>query len=105
MGQGVGGSSSEHTDVRSFAEAIRGVSLEKKVTLANRGLKCGHKLSYVCRRDEELTTTIDEVQDARRYWMSALIGYILGERIPYSVMERFVDRQWSGVVKTWYSSS
>lgn len=56
--------------------------------------RSGFRLSYVSRRNEDIVILLDEVVDARRYWSVSLIGYVLGDQVPFSVMKAFVDRNW-----------
>lgn len=53
------------------------------------------KLSHVERRDEDKVITLDDVVDERGYWSNALIGYVLGDRVPYSAMSGFIQAQWN----------
>ncbi|GAB2212716.1 hypothetical protein Droror1_Dr00020697 [Drosera rotundifolia] len=63
----------------------------------NRNQANGAKLSYTCRRDEDIVITLDEVRPARQFWETSLIGYVIGDKILFKVMEGFVRNQWREV--------
>ncbi|GAB2282641.1 hypothetical protein Dimus_017179 [Dionaea muscipula] len=63
----------------------------------NRDWKIGCQLSQVERLDDEVVISEDEVAAELEFWRHAVIGYVLGDRIPFSAMENFVRSQWKDI--------
>ncbi|GAB2223144.1 hypothetical protein Droror1_Dr00017281 [Drosera rotundifolia] len=59
----------------------------------------GYQLSYVHRRDEEIVIILYDVSEACQFWKFALMGYVLGDHIPFSVMKAYVERNWHGAAQ------
>ncbi|GAB2210975.1 hypothetical protein Droror1_Dr00016265 [Drosera rotundifolia] len=47
--------------------------------------------------DEEIVTEYEDVLDERQYWEHALIGFVLGDTVPFFALSNFVKRQWGDV--------
>ncbi|GAB2275118.1 hypothetical protein Dimus_039109 [Dionaea muscipula] len=63
----------------------------------NRDCKNGIPLSYEDHVGEELVFSDEDVADELAYWKEAVIGYVLGDTIPFSAMDSFVTKHWSMV--------
>ncbi|GAB2280490.1 hypothetical protein Dimus_015117 [Dionaea muscipula] len=63
----------------------------------NRDLNKGTPLSRKSTRNENIIITAEAVREELEYWENALIGYVLGDRVPFSTMEGFVRAQWKRV--------
>ncbi|GAB2213578.1 hypothetical protein Droror1_Dr00017888 [Drosera rotundifolia] len=66
--------------------------MEKGIEV-NRDTRKGLSLSFENCAQEEVTITMKDVIEKRRYWSCALFGYVLGSRMPYAAMEEFVQNQ------------
>lgn len=84
--------------VALYSDVVRGRRDHSKMT-DNRDSIKGFKLSYHDQRDEEVVISLDEVVPERNYWSLAVIGYVLGENVPFSAMDGVVNNAWSRVVK------
>ncbi|GAB2289188.1 hypothetical protein Dimus_023491 [Dionaea muscipula] len=67
-----------------------GTGLEPRPMAGNRDLNKGMRLSRKPRRDEEIVISKEAVQEGLDFWALSLIGYVLGDRVPFSVIEGFV---------------
>ncbi|GAB2215429.1 hypothetical protein Droror1_Dr00019814 [Drosera rotundifolia] len=47
-----------------------------------------------------LVITWNDVVDERRYWQNALIGYVVGDRVPFAVMKGYVEQQGRKIVRS-----
>ncbi|GAB2209498.1 hypothetical protein Droror1_Dr00026716, partial [Drosera rotundifolia] len=59
----------------------------------------GLRLSYQCRRHEEIKIGEEEVHDARLMWRNVLVGNVVGLKLSFSVMDRFVTMLGKGIPK------
>ncbi|GAB2223462.1 hypothetical protein Droror1_Dr00017603 [Drosera rotundifolia] len=59
--------------------------------LRNREISNGMMLEKTDRRDEEISITMDDVEDEIKYWNNAMIGYVVGEQVPFSAVEGFLS--------------
>lgn len=76
---------------RKYVNVLKGVTRsELKMKVENRELGQGLRLEYENYRDETLEISMEDVEEARLYWQYSVIGYELGENVPYTVMENFV---------------
>ncbi|GAB2211947.1 hypothetical protein Droror1_Dr00025287 [Drosera rotundifolia] len=82
----------------NYADVVRGTTREvRRCLLENRDN--GQLLSHVSRRDEANEIDMEDVVDERGYWSCLLVGYVLGNYVPFMVMDRFVTENWRGVAK------
>ncbi|GAB2277071.1 hypothetical protein Dimus_011780 [Dionaea muscipula] len=65
--------------------------------IGNRDRQNGMPLSYEEHVREELEITAEDIAPELAFWQDAIIGYVLGDLVPFSAMESFVRRQWSGI--------
>ncbi|GAB2216766.1 hypothetical protein Droror1_Dr00024545 [Drosera rotundifolia] len=52
-----------------------------KVDGVQKGVVCGISLEFCPSGDDDLVITSDDVKSERLYWKSALIGYMLGDKV------------------------
>ncbi|GAB2228486.1 hypothetical protein Droror1_Dr00022607 [Drosera rotundifolia] len=79
-------------EVLSYADVLRGKTQPVVSSIAgNRVLKNGLRLWNVERRDADIVLTEEDIYDECEYWKHALIGYILGNSVPFMVIKKFVE--------------
>lgn len=70
---------------------------DKSVGDANRTREKGMILSREEHDEDEIIINWDDVVDEQRYWQNAVVGYVLGDKVSYSVMKSFIRQQWSKI--------
>ncbi|GAB2290839.1 hypothetical protein Dimus_025103, partial [Dionaea muscipula] len=70
---------------KSYLLAVQG-GLVSELVSGNRDPRRGCKLFNEENRDEDLVFTFEDMVEERLYWANALIGNVLGDRIPFSAM-------------------
>ncbi|GAB2229473.1 hypothetical protein Droror1_Dr00023616 [Drosera rotundifolia] len=66
-----------------YLSAVKGGLEKNKQQMGNRSTQNGMRLDFVEYLNEELVITMENVKSESSYWFNALIGYVVGDKIPY----------------------